>query len=202
MLFVLQEKNKMDSRTRILFSKLKRHALRMFYSFDRWHVSPIEERPYAKDIIAFCNLFSQKESFVEIGCGLGDIIRNVNFQKRIGFDIDEKVLKAARFLARNEKGIFFHKFSFPESPLTEQMNVLVIVNWIHHIEPSLLKRKMHAYFNQNLTNEGILIMDTVQDKAYKFNHDINFLSEGLNCELELLGSYERSRKVWIVKRLN
>jgi hypothetical protein len=192
----------MSSHIKIAITKTQRRLLRLFYSFDYWHISPLEERPYAKDVIAFCNTHPNRNSFVEIGCGLGDIVRKVNFEKRIGYDMDLNVLKAARFLSWNGKEISFQLFRFPQSSLDINMNALTMINWIHHIEPSLLKDKIHGYFNNNLLQNGWLILDTVQDKAYKNNHDILFLSEGLSCAVEHIGSYARQRDIWAIKKIN
>ena len=175
--------------------------MQLIYGFDRWHVSPVEERPYALDVIRYCNQRSERNSFAEIGCGLGDILFNVQYREKKGFDYDEKVLKAASFIARmkNQKVEFKH-FRFPESPLAGKFDVITMVNWIHHIEPEMLKEKISEYFNTNLNRNGEILIDTVQDAQYKYNHDINFLIIELNCSLYRVGEYQRQREVWAIKK--
>ncbi len=177
-----------------------RRVLRLIYDFDKWHISPLGERPYARDIIRYCNNLSQKNSFIEIGCGLGDIIRNVNFRSRTGYDAEEAVLKAARFLAKinNEKDIEFGVFQFPASVLNIKSDVIIMVNWIHNIEPNVLREKIGQYFHHNLLPGGQILIDTVQDKEYSFNHNISFLTKDLACKIARIGEYSRQREVWAI----
>jgi SAM-dependent methyltransferase len=185
-------------------TRMCRRILRVFYHFDKWHISSLDQREYAQDIISYCNHKKRKDLFVEIGCGLGDILRNVKFQSRLGLDNDPRVLKAALFLSRlsNQKSIQFDVFHFPGSTLTGSFDVITLVNWIHHIEPATLKNKLSEYFQEHLAPEGEILIDTVQDKAYKYNHDINFLIKDLDCSLHSLGRYPREREIWAIKKTN
>src|SRR5690349_10922162 len=130
--------------------RMWRRVLRLAYGFDKWHISSIDQRKYAQDIILHCNKKANRNSFAEIGCGLGDILLNVKFTKKKGLDSDPKVLKAASFLAilRGQK-IQFEVFNFPESPFTGKYDVVTMVNWIHHINPAVLKNKIEDYLNNN-----------------------------------------------------
>lgn len=182
-------------------TRMWRRILRVAYQFDKWHVSSLDQRRYAQDIIVYCNKKEQRKSFLEIGCGLGDILLNVDFDFKRGLDIDQKVLNAALFVARLKgQKVQFDLFDFPASPLTGQYDVITMVNWIHHVEPPILKAKLSEYFNTNLTQNGEILIDTVKDPAYKYNHDVNFLIIDLNCSLYRLGEYPRQREVWAVKK--
>lgn len=182
--------------------KLFRIMLRSLYGFDRWHLFTLTERKYAQDIIVYCNKHSEKHAFAEIGCGLGDIVRNVKYKEKYGFDAEINVLKAASALTRIcfKKRIIFSVFHFPESKLNGKFDVVVMVNWIHHINPSVLKMKLEEYFKLNLKAGGCIILDTVQDKEYRFNHNINYLAADLNATLTKIGDYERQRQVWAIKK--
>jgi 2-polyprenyl-3-methyl-5-hydroxy-6-metoxy-1,4-benzoquinol methylase len=188
-----------------LFTKARRRLLQAVYGFDKWHISALSERPYAVDIIAYCNKRVQRNNFVEIGCGLGDIIRNVDYRSRTGFDNDEKVLKAARVLrVKNSSNtiIKFETFNFPESKLNGRHDVVTMVNWIHHIEPEILKQKIQQYLNENLETGGEIIIDTVQDTAYRFNHKIDFLANMVNSSVSRIGTYAREREVFSIKKIS
>ena len=181
------------------FDKAFRKLLQVIYGFDKWHVSPLSERPYAVDVIDYCNKLRTRNSFVEIGCGLGDITRNVLFSNRKGYDMEENVLRAARILpARGNPKPLFDKFVFPDSRLENKSQVLAMVNWIHHIQPSTLKQKVEQYFAENVESGGRIIIDTVQDPAYKYNHNITELTSSLPCTVERIGSYARQREVWSI----
>lgn len=194
----------MTHRIKIIRDKVIRHTLRFLTGFDKWHVSPLGERPYAIDIINYCNSQDNRDYFAEIGCGLGDIVRNVRYINRVGYDMDKKVLIAARMFpvkGGKKKNVVFKEFHFPDSQLIGKLNVLVLVNWIHHIEPVPLGNKIKQYFNDNISPNGCLIIDTVQDPAYRYNHSIEFLTNKLNCSVSLIGSYARQREVWVIKKI-
>jgi Cyclopropane fatty acid synthase and related methyltransferases len=192
--------NKFIWKVRVWIGKLFRISLRSYYKFDKWHLYTLHERKYAKDIIQFSNNKVRREKLVEIGCGLGDIVRNVNYDQIYGFDSDNKVLKAAQFLNSifHKKEIEFLLFKFPETKLTLNFDVIIMVNWIHHISKEVLKDKIKDYYQLNLNDSGFIILDTVNDKSYKNNHDISYLSDGLNCKLVKIGEYEREREVWAI----
>lgn len=185
-----------------LFHKFGRKLLQLAFGFDKWHVSPLQERPYAVDVIRYCNGLHTRDSICEIGCGLGDIIRNVRYTVRLGYDLDRRVLKAASVLPVSGGGTISYKvFRFPDSPLEDKVDVLTMVNWIHHIEPVTLQQKLAGYFQNNILPGGRIVIDTVQDPAYKHNHQIAFLTKGLNCSLFRIGEYARQREVWSIQKL-
>lgn len=175
-----------------------RKLLLYVFNFDNWHISPIFSRKYAQDLILFLNQIENKESYLEIGCGLGDIIRNVNFKIRLGLDYESEVLRAARFLSllSFQRNIKFKKFTFPIDPIEGKFNIIALVNWIHNIEPEILKLRLTEYFQNNLDTNGMIIIDTVQDDGYRYNHNVNFLTENIKCEIILIGSYGNQREIW------
>jgi 2-polyprenyl-3-methyl-5-hydroxy-6-metoxy-1,4-benzoquinol methylase len=186
-----------------LIAKVQRKILQLVYGFDKWHISPLSERPYAKDAIVYSNNRKERNNFVEIGCGLGDIIRNVDYINRTGLDNDRKVLKAAAALpskTRHGKKVNFSVFDFPESSLHGRFDVITMVNWIHHIEPVVLKKNIEQYFRDNLVAGGEILIDTVQDKAYRYNHNIEFLTAGVQCTVFRIGEYARQREVFAIKK--
>jgi 2-polyprenyl-3-methyl-5-hydroxy-6-metoxy-1,4-benzoquinol methylase len=187
----------------ILIPKIHRKIIQLVYGFDKWHMSPLSERPYAKDAIIYSNNRKERNNFVEIGCGLGDIIRNVDYENRTGFDNDRKVLKAAAVMpskTRQGKKVNFRIFDFPQSTLDGKYDVITMVNWIHHIEPVVLKKNIEQYFRDNLVAGGEILIDTVQDKAYRYNHNIEFLTGGIPCTIFRIGEYARQREVFAIKK--
>lgn len=183
---------------KIWTGKAGRMPLYWVFRFDKWHLFTLTERNYARDIIAYCNKRNIRNSFAEIGCGLGDILRNVKFTSCLGLDNDKKVLAAAAFLNKLyfKKNIRLDVFHFPQSVFEGSYDVIVMVNWIHHIDPLTLKNKIEEYFDLFLQDEGAIIIDTVQDPEYEFNHNISFLTGDVNCEVVKIGDYERHREVW------
>ncbi len=51
-----------------------------------------------------------------------------------------------------------------------------MVNWIHLIEPAILRPALASYFNAHLQPGGELVVDTIADPAYTYNHDVHTLA--------------------------
>lgn len=180
--------------------KAYRYLLKLIFKFDKWHISPLGERRYARAIIEYLNSRPAKlrNHIVEIGCGLGDILAEVHFRNKIGYDLDQRVLNACNFLRNtcSKDKIKLGIFKFPENNLSGQYDAVLLVNWIHNIPPSVLIFKVEEIFRNNLSEAGVIILDTVQDKAYRYNHSIRDISAALNCSVDKLGDFEREREVF------
>jgi len=78
---------------------------------------------------------SESSTVVDIGCGLGDIISRVNTNSRYGYDISNKIIKAAIF--KNKKDINFHNGSILDvnsNSKIKSISILILVNWTHGID--------------------------------------------------------------------
>jgi len=185
----------------IRFGRFWRHCLCLFFRFDCWHISSLRQRPYARDIIDYLNALppERRTNALEIGCGLGDIIRNIDFKERAGLDADDRVLGAASFLSwfKGRKTSFI-SFIFPDSSLSGRYDVIIMVNWVHHVRPDVLKQKIEDYARNNLTKGAMIVIDTVHDREYKYNHDITALTADFECRIFTLGPYESGREVHVI----
>lgn len=179
-----------------------RKLLALIFHFDNWHTSVLSSKRYAQELILFLNKIQNNGSYLEIGCGLGDIIRNVNFKQRLGLDRENEVLRAARFLSllSFQGDIAYKRFEFPTAPIEGKFDVITLVNWIHNIEPEILKSKITEYYLNNLKNDGCIIIDTVQHERYKYNHKVDFLTKNIKCDIIRIGLYENNREVWAIKK--
>lgn len=173
------------------------------YKFDKWHVSPLMDRRYAQDLIVYLNSRKERYKFLEVGCGLGDILRNVKYKYRLGLDIEQEVLSAARLISifQLKRGIGFRKFIFPIDSINGKFDVILLVNWIHNIEPYIIKEKVSEYFHQNLSVHGLIIIDSVNHNGYKYYHKVQEIIIGLDCSIEKIGSYECNRELWAIKKI-
>ncbi len=189
------------SKLRRLASRGFRTALQRVYGFDRWHVGHAGEA-YARDVVRTLNAWpaAERESVVEIGCGLGDILRRLRFRDRVGLDRDRGALAAARFLARfgRRPPPRFETFRFPESALGGVYNAIIMVNWIHQIDPPTLGAAVRSYASAHLRPRGAIVLDTVEDPAYAHNHDVRALAWP-GASIEEIGRYARGRRVWVIR---
>ena len=71
------------------------------YHFDTWHLSPYEWKEYAQVCVRYLNSHDCK-TVVDIGCGLGEILQHIKADRKIGLDLQEEVIQAARELNSGE----------------------------------------------------------------------------------------------------
>ncbi len=181
-----------------------RSALRLFIPFDPWHRMPPAAKDYACGIIEHLNALppERRGRVADIGCGLGDILCNLDFRERLGLDNDPAVLKAAEIVRRSHfKGAArFAVCSFPEDRLDGLFDAIVLANWPHAVPPDSLKAGLLRLFRDNLPPGGCLVIDTVSKNGYPYRHDPDFLLGGLDGKVEQIGAYPCGRRVWKVTK--
>ena len=147
-------------------------ALRFIYKFDSWHaVSSYSCRKYKKQLIEIINNIENKNIVtVEIGCGLGDIISRVDSENRFGFDFDMGATKASSILHKNT---VFSNGSFEDVVLlNKNIDLLILVNWIHNISMKELEYNIELIDSNNRIK--FIIVDEVfkSIKGYKYHHPL------------------------------
>ena len=164
--------------------------LQKIFHFHPWHITPASQRPYASFLIRKINYLLdnnniEKELIVEIGCGCGDIIANINLPscKKIGYDVSKEVVTASKFihpLTQIREGTFF-------SVLGMDINVLIVVGVLHTTE----QNKVERYFTEICKNNKIktIIIDAVQSPPYRFSHNYKeiFANLGYYCSYRSRG---------------
>jgi hypothetical protein len=135
-----------------------------------WH-SPISVRPYRRTVAKMINDLGLG-TVVEVGCGLGSILVLVEAKEIHGYDIDQGVVKAARLI--RSKRIHFHLGTL-EDVHVALIDVLVLVNWIHEIDPVELEERLLPIMGHC----KYLLLDAIDpdnDYGYRHKHDFAFLS--------------------------
>ncbi|MDB9811999.1 class I SAM-dependent methyltransferase [bacterium] len=178
--------------------------LRRFFGFDRWHLVTYLERQYVFDIVQHLNDRDIRDSALEIGCGLGDIIKRLDYDVRVGLDREREVLSALRFTNKiqnfGSKSINLSVFDFEKDTVLGKYDVIIMCNWIHNIEPEFLKIKVEELLRDNLIAGGELILDIVENKSYRYNHSQEHLYPNISVEIKVIGNYEHGRKVLSFKK--
>ena len=137
------------------------------YHFDIWQLSPYEWREYAQACVKYINAHSCK-TVVDIGCGLGEILQHVKADNKIGLDMQEEVIMAARQL--NDGTVRFETGSFDE--LTEKpIDYLVTLGFMHGGTESVWVEPYRRAAEKNDVRH--FIVDTVPDQA--FGPTVHFL---------------------------
>ena len=185
----------------LYFKKLFRIILMLFFRFDYWHTSPVDNRKYAIDIISALNRRISRGSLIEIGCGLGDILIKSNYDRKYFYDISTEVLNAAAFMQKFSKTSSINSFKTFDL-LTESLDkdlkfdAVVLVNWIHGFEGEELKLRLTKIINNNLNKKGLIIFDIIENNpSYKFNHTAGDLIDLQKFDISTLDGYPFGRKL-------
>lgn len=144
-------------------SRLHRDKLRKKYNFEEWHCYPLYEKKYILECIKLFdkNRLNTKGQLVEVGCGLGDIINNINWKgKKIGYDISEEVIAAAnnRFTRTRFKVGSFNEIK------EKNIECLIMINFIHGMDQDELKECIRKISNNK--NVKYIMMDHMDRIRY------------------------------------
>lgn len=170
-------------------SRLRNQCLHLAFRFDPWHIgNGPANRLYKAEIARRANnLLPVLGTVADIGCGLGDILRNIKARRRIGCDIDAAVISAARILAVG-RGIDF-RVGDASAIDDYDIDIIIMVNWIHNLCPE----DFEALLTQFSGRAKYLIFDTIDTDSllkYKYSHSLgNFVGLGklessFRCENE------------------
>lgn len=155
---------------KIASDKLAILLLSKLYNFpSSWH-PPTSLRPYRRVVAQVVNTL-KPDTVCEVGCGLGSILCRIQAPARYGFDIDGGVIRAARLL-RGRK-IHFQRGELASVSI-ENIDVLILVNWIHEMSPAELDRQLTPL----LRRTRYLLLDAIDpdnDFGYRYKHDFAFL---------------------------
>ena len=176
-----------------VYRRARLKALMREYHFDPWHISPKELRPYAMDLIRYINSRTgAHEAVVEIGCGLGEIIRNIRSDRLYGYDINANVINAASFLDK-QKRVSFRRGSF-ENVVGLDIEYLIAVNFMHDIDPSYLRSAFKLVSESNdLRN---IIVDSVSNDRVRFSHNFIRIIPAAYEPVYKFEEYAGNRTIW------
>jgi SAM-dependent methyltransferase len=164
----------------ILSKRLYLLCLSKIFGFDLWHSKIFfENSAYAEDIVEICDDLDVN-MVIELGCGLGELLVNVDKEMRIGIDIDKNVIKAANF--KNSRNITFLQCNILDPDNYDRMlsevptqgktepAVFIMVNWIHTVELTVIKRMISVI--QAKFNIKYIIIDMINpgNDSYKYKY--------------------------------
>lgn len=137
------------------FKRIKNGKLIRKYHFESWHLSPYEWKEYAQACVNYINVHDCK-TIVDIGCGLGGILRHVKAERKIGIDLHEEVIQAARELS---DGTITYKAGSFDALTEKPIDYLVTLNFMHGGTEATWTEPYHTAAEQNDVRH--FIVDTV-----------------------------------------
>jgi SAM-dependent methyltransferase len=184
-----------------LLKKLRYRLLARRHGFDAWHAkSPYECRGYKREVVQLAEGL-RPQAVVEIGCGLGEILSRVSDCRRFGFDIDARVVPAAREL--HGAGCRFECAGLADVDKVQRAvgdigaDLLVMVNWPHALPWSELAAQVRRL--ALAVSLKHLIIDTIAPgtPGYAHHHSAAELRE-LGPVLKSLSSIDGVRTLHVV----
>lgn len=169
--------------------KIRNRILQKRFNFGEWHLTPIEFREYALWIQDTINHYIKAGKLeksglvVEIGCGLGEIMGGVLLDHKIGIDRSQEVIEAAGYLYPKAE---FKVGSFDDLS-GEKIELLIIVNFIHEIDPRELKEYIREIISRN--DIRMIVIDRVENiekSNYRYAHSGEKIFDGTGYEQELV----------------
>lgn len=140
----------------------KYKKLQKQYQFDEWHIGPYELREYVQSVKKYIE-DKEADVVVDIGCGLGELLRHLSGVKsRIGYDESKEVIQAAEIL-RGGQNISYCVGSFNHVNLKEEIDFLVTLNFMHGSKEDIWKSAYHTVASSNHIKNIVVDVVTSHD---------------------------------------
>ena len=145
----------------------KYKRMQKVYHFDSCHISPYELRKYLQVIAAYINE-KKANVVVDIGCGLGGMLRRIKAENRVGIDVHEEVISAAKKLSNED--ITYQVGSFQELQMEKPIDYLVTLGFMHGGTEETWRTPYRDVAKRNHVRH--FIVDTVPEEGD--SHHLNF----------------------------
>ncbi len=175
------------------FLSLKYRRMQKIYKFDTWHFSPYEWREYLQKTAEYINANNAKK-VIDIGCGLGELLKHLNAETRIGLDESEGIIGAASELSHGK--ITYKVGSFNEVMGEKDVDYLVTLGFTHGCAEDAWKDPYHTISERNDIKN--FIVDTVPAEGKSHFLDYSKILPDNYAKIEKLGPFLGGRciEVW------
>lgn len=105
--------------------------LKKTYDFGECHYSTYELRKYLQEIAKYVNSQGNLDNeVIDIGCGLGELLRHIKVGKRVGFDLDGEAIRCAQMLDKSGE-ITFIRGTFDALGEGRKIDYLSALGFMH-----------------------------------------------------------------------
>ena len=161
-----------------------------------FHFSLGSQKKYCQGTIDYLNKRKVRNSVVDIGCGLGDVLRHLNYNTKVGLDHYQNILDSLSLLSK----IFFwrgkietHLYDFNKDHLHGKYDVIILLNWPHKVEPKILREKFEVMYKTNLNPGGEIIFDVISsdvlNSPYPYHHSADYINKSMHADVNVVGRY-------------
>ena len=170
----------------------------------QWHLNgTFHCRNYKKVSLEIIESIKPK-LFIDIGCGLGEILQRVSmdYRYKIGYDIDERLEKLYKKYYINKYKFFTKEiqlFDYIKKLNLSNNNskVISMLNFIHLVSEEELNKMISKYYEK--IGEYILLIDNIhiKEKKYKYDHhDLLYNHKGL---FKYIHQVDKLRSLYCIK---
>lgn len=159
------------------YSFILKH-MQMIYGFDPWHSDNLTScRPYKKYVaVLVSDLCPHK--VVEIGCGLGDIISNIEAFEKFGIDPSQPAISAAKLLYPFSNTRWLVGDLSDLNQVSGHIDVLLAIGWVHEVSADYLENLISPHVNRI----SYILLDKFNYwQGSKYQHDFCFMNKFGKC---------------------
>lgn len=178
--------------------KLYYSMLRKKYGFDSWHDSPYELREYAQATAAYVNRHNA-QTVVDIGCGLGEVIRNISANNRIGLDECEICIDVAKRLDKSKK-IMYAPGSFNDLKVDGVIDYVITLGFMHGSRENIWKSVYHKCASEN--DIKAFIVDVLPENPPTCNLNFELILPDNYVLKEKMGPFLSGRWLHVYEKVN
>ena len=175
--------------------RLKYIKMHKKYGFDQWHFKPYEWSEYLQKTALYINSHGAAK-VVDIGCGLGGLLNHINAASKIGIDIHEEVIAAAKAL--NDKSVIYRVGSFSDVIGEKNIDYLITLNFTHGGTEKTWKEPYHIIAEKNDIRN--FVVDTVSEDGPSHFLDYSKILPPNYTMVERMGPFLGGRCVEIWER--
>lgn len=168
------------------------------YRYYKWNIKPFELREYIQVVAEIINK-DQPNSIIDIGCGLGELLRHIHKRSGgifLGYDLDPASIEVAKVLDKKRK-IHFEVGTF-DAVSGQSVDYLVTLNFMGGADEEYWKPFYQSFLARNKVKR--VIVDVLSEKYG--NHHLDF-TKVLPEEYQLIidkGPYMADRHIQVFER--